>query len=69
MIAGAVLSQELLVRFLENEGAIEKGEFRSFLQEHLSNVSPARRDQAMYGPIRALVKSLGKPAPKTPSKH
>jgi len=69
MIAGAVLTQELLVRFLEGEGVIENGEFRSFLLEHLENVSPMRRDHAMYGPMRALVKSLGRSAPKRPRSH
>ena len=69
LIAGVVLSQELLIRYLEDEGVIEKGGFRAVLEEHLSCVSPERRDQVMYGPMRALVRSLGKRTPTPRRKH
>ena len=69
MVAGTILTQELLVRFLEDEGVIEKGGFRFVLEAHLSNLSAKRRDDAKYRPMRALVKSLAKPAPRSPRKH
>ena len=63
LIAGTVLAQELLVRHLEDQGVLEKGAFRSVLEEHMDRISPVRRGQRMYGPIRGLIKALGTPAP------
>ncbi len=69
LIAGAVLSQEILVRCLEDQGVLERGAYLAALKEHMNGVSPIRRDHAMYGPMLALMKALGKPAPVAKRKH
>ena len=69
LIAGTVLAQELLVRHLEDLGVLEKGAFRSVLEEHMDRISPGRRGQTMYGPIRGLIKALATPAPAPVSRR
>jgi hypothetical protein len=69
LIAGTVLAQELLVRHLEEQGVLEKGTFRSVLEEHMARISPGRRVQRMYGPIRGLIRALGTPALVPKPKH
>jgi hypothetical protein len=69
LIAGTVLAQELLVRHLEEQGVLEKGTFRAVLEEHMARITPGRRAQRMYGPIRGLIKALGTPAPVPKPKH
>ena len=58
LFAGVLLSQELLVRHLEEQGVLPKDSFREALEKHLASVSPARRDETMYEPVRLLIKSL-----------
>jgi hypothetical protein len=59
LFAGVLLSQEILVRHLEEQGILEKGSYRAALEEHLANVPPAGRGDIMYGPLELLIKSLG----------
>ena len=59
LIAGVLLSQELLVRHLEEQGILETGSYRAALEEHLAKVPPSERDDIMYGPLNALIRSLG----------
>jgi hypothetical protein len=69
LVTGAALSIEILIRHLEREGVLEKGSYRDALEQHLSHVSPVRRDKPMYAVPKELVKALGKPAPVARRKH
>jgi hypothetical protein len=61
LIAGSLISQELLVRLLEEQGILEEGAFCAHLEEYLARVPANLRDERLYVPIRALVKSLSRP--------
>jgi hypothetical protein len=61
LIAGTLLCQKLLVRHLEEQGALPMDSFREVLEKHLASLSPARRDDITFEPAKILLKALSRP--------
>jgi len=58
LITGTVLTQTLLVHFLEEQGALKRGEFAEFLNEYLGDLSEKNRQKPRYEIMRHILKRL-----------